>query len=96
MELLDGCKATKCTHPRRKCVDTFPSVLELEFHLQDVHCIELTKGIKRRRSGSEVEFEPNRRKRSRRTEDHDLDVKLETWAQFTYKFVDETTKLYSQ
>ncbi len=33
----------------------------MKFHLQDVHCIKLTKGIKRRRSGSEVEFEPVRR-----------------------------------
>ncbi len=96
IKLLDGCKATKCTHPRPKYVDAFPSVLELKFHLQDIHYIEFTKGIKRRRSGSEVEFEPNRRKRSRRTKDHDLDVKLETWPQFTYKFVDETTKLYGQ
>jgi hypothetical protein len=93
---LDDCKATKCPHPRLKCVDAFQSVLEMKFHLQDVHCIDFTKGIKRRRSGSEVEFEPDRRKRSRRTKDHDLDVKLQTWPQFTYKFVDETTKLYGQ
>ena len=68
----------------------------MKFHLQDVHCIQFTKGIKRRRSGSEVEFEPDRRKRSRRTKDHDQDVKLERWPQFTYEFVDETTKLCGQ
>ena len=52
--------------------------------------------MKRRRSGSEVEFEPDRRKRSRKTKDHDQDVKLERWPQFTYDFVDETTKLCGQ
>ncbi len=96
IEMLDGCKATKCTHPRRKCLDAFPSVLEMKFHLQDVHCIELTKGTKRRRSGSEVETTPARRKRSRRTKDRDPDVKRDPWSQFTYEFVDETTKLCGQ
>jgi len=96
IERLDDCKATKCPHPRPKCVDAFQSVLELKFHLQDVHCIELTKGTKRRRSGSEVDTMPARRKRSRQTKDHDLDMKLDMWPQFTYEFVDETTKLCGQ
>ena len=91
--LLDDCKATNCAHLRQKCVDAFPSVLELKFHLQDVHCIELTKGIKRRRSNSEVDATPARRKRSRKSEDHDSDVKLDSWPQSTYEFVDETTNL---
>lgn len=75
---LDDCKAIKCPHSRLKCVDAFQSILEMKFHLQNVHCIELIKGIKRRRSSNEVEFEPNWRKRSRRIKDYDLDVKLET------------------
>jgi hypothetical protein len=65
----------------------------MKFHLQDVHCIEFTKGVKRGRSGSEPETMPARKKRSRQTKDHDQDVKLDTWPQFTYAFVDETTKL---
>ena len=96
IERLDGCKATKCPHPRPKCVKAFPSVLEMKFHLQDVHCIEFTKGVKRRRSGSEPETMPAWKKRSRQTNDHDHDVKLDTWPQLTYAFVDETTKLCGQ
>lgn len=75
IEMLDGCKATKCTYPRRKCVDAFPSVLEMKFHLQDVHCIEFTRG---------------------QTKYYDADVKLDSWPQFLYEFVDETTKLCGQ
>ncbi len=78
IEILDGYKATKCTHPRRKCVDAFPSVLEIKFHLQDIYYIELTKGAKRRRSGGEVETIPALRKRSRQTKDRDPDVKLDS------------------
>ncbi|KAL2056550.1 hypothetical protein ABVK25_002944 [Lepraria finkii] len=92
IEGLDGCQATKCPHPRPKCVDAFPSVLEMKFHLQDVHCIELTKKTKRRRSRSEVETMPARRKNLRRTKD----VKLDSCPQSPYEFVDETTKLCSQ
>lgn len=94
--LLDDCKATKCTHPRQKCIDAFPSVLELKFHLQDVHCIELTKGIKRRRSTNQADTMPARRKRSRMSKDRDPDVKVDMWAQLTYEFVDETTTLCSR
>lgn len=96
IEMLDGCKATKCTHPRRKCVDAFPSVLEMKFHLQGVHCIEFTRGVKRRGSGSEMETMPAPRKRSRQTKYYDADVKLDSWPQFPYEFVDETTKLCGQ
>lgn len=94
--MLDGCKATKYLHPQQKCVDAFPSVLELKFHLQDVYCIELTKGIKRRRSTSGVDTMSPRRKRSRKSEDHDPDVKPDSWPQSIYKFVDKTTKLCGQ
>lgn len=94
--LLDDSKATKCTHPRQKCIDAFPSVLELKFHLQDVHCIELTKGIKRRRSTNQADTMPARRKRSRMSKDRDPDVKVDMWAQLTYEFVDETTTLCSR
>jgi len=55
---LAGCKATKYPHPRPKCVEDFTSILELKLHLQDVHCIEFTKEIKRRRSDSEEETMP--------------------------------------
>jgi len=55
---LAGCKATKCPHPRPKCVEDFTSILELKFHLQDVHCIEFTKEIKRQRWDSEEETMP--------------------------------------
>ncbi|KAI9800690.1 MAG: hypothetical protein M1825_004012 [Sarcosagium campestre] len=94
--MLDGCKATQCPHPRRKCVDAFPSVPELKFHLQDVHCIELTKGIKRRRSASGVDTMSPRRKRSRKSEDRSPDAKVDMWSQLTYDFVDETTTLCSR
>jgi len=96
IEMLDDCKATKCTHSRRQCVDAFPFVLEMKFHLQDVHCIELTKEAKRRESGDEMETMPAPRKRSRQTKDYDADVKLDFWPQFPYEFVDETTKLCEQ
>ena len=43
-----------------------------------------------------MEFEPDQRKRSRQTKDHDQDVQLERWPQFTYDFVNETTKLCGQ
>lgn len=79
IEMLDSCKVTKCTQPRRKCVDAFPSVLEMKFHLQDVNCIEFSKGVKRRRSGSEVDTMPAQKKRSRQTKDYDADVKLDSW-----------------
>jgi len=68
----------------------------MKFHLQDVHCIKFSKGVKRHRSGSEVEIMPARRKRSRQTKDHDPDMKLDTWPQFTYAIVDETAKLCGQ
>ena len=93
IEELDGCKATKCLHPRPKCVDAFPSFLEMKFHLQNVHCIEFTKGVKRRRSSSKVDTMPARKKRSRQTKDHNPDMKVDMWPQFTYEFVDETMKL---
>ena len=93
IDMLDGCKATKCSHPRQKCVDAFPSVLELKFHLQDVHCIEFTKGIKRRRSTSGVDTMSPRRKRARIGKDRDPDVKVDIWPQSTYEFVDETVTL---
>ena len=38
----------------------------------------------------------HRGKRARQIEDRDSDVKRDTWAQFTYDFVDETEKLYGQ
>jgi len=96
IERLDGSKAPKCPHPRARCVEAFQSVLEMKFHLQDVHCIESTKRVKRRRSSSELEPQPHRRKRARRIKDHDPDVKLDTWPQLTYDFVDETEKLCDQ
>ncbi|KAL2041983.1 hypothetical protein N7G274_005171 [Stereocaulon virgatum] len=96
IERLDDCKATRCPHPRARCVEAFQSVLEMKFHLQDVHCIESTKSVKRRRSSSELEPQSHRRKRARQIEDRDSDVKRDTWAQFTYDFVDETEKLYGQ
>ena len=81
---LDDCKATKCIHPRQKCVDAFPSVQELKLHLQDIHCIELTKDVERRRSNGEVNATPARRKTSGKSEDHDPDVKLDSWPQSTH------------
>ena len=91
--MLDGCKTTQCSYPRRKCVDAFPSVLELKFHFQDVHCIELTKSIKRRRSTNGLTTMSPRRKRSRKSEDRSPDVKVDMWPQLTYEFVNETTTL---
>ena len=96
IEELDDYKANRCPHPRPKCVDAFQSVLEMKFHLQDVHCIEVSKGVKRRKSLSEEEPMPVRRKRSRQSNNHDPNAELESGPRFTYKFVDETTKLCSQ
>ncbi|KAL2049138.1 hypothetical protein ABVK25_010567 [Lepraria finkii] len=58
--------------------------------------MELTKGIKRRRSDGEGSAIPARRKRSRKTKDFDSDIKLESGLQSTYEFLDETAKLYGQ
>ena len=77
MERLDGCKALKRSHSRSKCVDVFPSVLELKFHLQDVHCIEFIKKIKRRKFESEENTLPARKKRPGKIKNHGPDVKLE-------------------
>lgn len=43
-----------------------------------------------------TETMPARKKRFKQTKDHDQDVKLDTWPQFTYAFVNETTKLYGK
>ena len=76
IERLDGCIATKCPHPRPKCVNAFPSVLEMNFQPPGCPLHRFYNGTKRRRSGSEVDTMSARRKRSRKTKDHDPDVKL--------------------
>ncbi len=96
IEMLNDCKAIKCTHSRWKCLDIFSFVLKMKFHLQNVYCIELIKEIKRRRFNSEVKIISTRRKRFRRIKNRDSDVKRNSWSQFTYKFVNETTKLCGQ
>ena len=80
VERLDPCKANICPHPRPKCAEAFPSFLELEFHLKDVYCVESAKRVKRWRSESKPATMPAQKKT----------------AQFTYAFVDETTKLCGQ
>lgn len=96
IEMLDDCKAIKCTHSRRKCVDAFSFVLKMKFHLQNVYCIEFIKEVKRRRFGSEVKTMSAWKKRFRQIKNYDADVKLDTWPQFIYEFVNETTKLCDQ
>lgn len=80
----------ECLHPQPQCVISFESVQDLQFYLQDVYCIEFTRGIKRYRSGAKAEINTDRIKRLRRTNKHDKDeFSLTT----EYKFVDETAEI---
>lgn len=80
-------KASMCSHPQRRCADTFESVQELKYHLQDVHCVELRKGCKRFSPDSEVNTGLRKIKSPGDTNRHEACVKQE------YKFVNEAAKL---
>lgn len=56
VQAFDGTNAAKCPHPLPWCPTSFESAQKRSFHLQDVHCIEFTKGIKCGRSDSETEI----------------------------------------
>ncbi len=66
------------------------------FHLQNVHCIKFIKKIKRCRFNSKVKTMLTWKKQFKQIKNYDADVKLNTWSQFTFKFVNETTKLCDQ
>ena len=54
IKMLNSCKAIRCIHLRWKCINIFLFILKMKFHLQNIHCIELIKDIKRYRFSSEV------------------------------------------
>lgn len=93
---LNNNKAIKCSHSRSECVRAFDSRLKLKFHLQNIHCIELLKEIKRRRSNSEEEIQSDRKRRFKCIDIRDSDVKIDRYFNFTYEFVNETTKTLNE
>ena len=89
-ENLGGSEAPMCPHSRWQCADAFQSVQELEFHLQDVHCVELRKECKRSSPESEGDTRPRKIKCSNHANRHSPCFKQE------YKFVDEAAKVWSR
>ena len=90
LECLDETKAVSCPHPASKCAKPFESVQALQFHLQDVHCIELNKRSKRNRP-QEGSTDSHRAKRAKYSSSpSDTNIKAETFSHQTYLFVDET------
>jgi hypothetical protein len=92
---LECYKVLICPHPRPQCDEAFESEQELKFHLQDVHCYELTKGFKRLNLEHEVDAEPHEGKKARDTDHHGPDMKFDAYCNQEFKFVDEGPKLCS-
>jgi hypothetical protein len=93
---LDDIKLPTCRHPRVQCAEVFASVQELKFHLQDIHCVELGKGLKRSSPESEVDTRPRKIRRPGDTNVTDIDIETEVRIKQEYQFVDEAAKLRSR
>lgn len=68
---------------------------ELKFHLQDVHCIELRRGVKQFSSGTQAD-RPCKVKSLIDSDKPILEFLSGAGPKYEYKFVDETAKLWSQ
>jgi hypothetical protein len=92
---LEVSKALQCLHPRVQCGKVFKSAQELSFYLQDVHCVELTKGLKRSRVEDEAGTKPSKVKRASGANSHGSGTETGAYHKQEFKFVDEAAKLWN-
>jgi len=96
IQALNDTKAIKCPHSLPWCPTSFESAQKRRFHLQDVHCIEFSKEIKRGRSNNETETKAKndiaRIKRHRRT--NSVDAREATSPELKFMFINENVKIF--
>lgn len=90
---LEGEKPPICLHPRTQCTEVFFSMQDLKFHLQDVHCIEFSKGCKRPSLESEADPESRKVRISGDVQRRGSDLWTAAHVKPEYKFVDEAAKI---
>ena len=84
-------KSPICPLSKLHCGESFTSLQELQFHLEDVHCVDFRSTLKRSRSAGEERPGPTKRtcvsrRRLSRQKTEDL----------TYEFVDESNTIWNQ
>ena len=96
VQAFDGTNAGKCPHPLPWCPTSFESAQKRRFHLQDAHCIEFNKGIKRGRSDSETEIKAedatDRIKKRRRT--NKMNVREASPPKLKFAFINKNVKTF--
>ena len=90
---LEVSEVPKCPHPRAQCGEAFKSAQELRFHLQGVHCVELTKGLKRSSVEHEADSKPFKVKRASGANPRGSDTEIDACREQEFKFIDEAAKL---
>lgn len=84
-------KSPICPLSKLHCGESFTSLQELQFHLEDFHCVDFRSTLKRSRSAGEGRPGPTKRtcasrRRLSRQKTEDL----------TYEFVDESNTIWNQ
>ena len=96
VDALEDCKPVKCGLRTKQCANTFNSILDFQFHLQDAYGINTLKRPKNRKRSSnpDAEGHPIQRKRTQLTLQKRKKVKCENAKDQTllmeFKFVNTT------
>lgn len=93
LEKPDDAKLPTCRYPRTQCTEAYPSMQDLKFRLQDVHCVDLRRGCKRSSPDRDADPRPLKTRISGDAQRHDLDLWSAAGIKQEYKFVDEAAKL---
>lgn len=86
-------KILKCQYPRTQCAEGYPSIQDLKFHLQNVHCVDLRRGCKRSSPDRDANPRHLKTKRLGIAPIQDPDLESAAGIKQEYKFVDEAAKL---
>jgi hypothetical protein len=91
---LEVSEVPKCPHPRAQCGEAFKSAQELRFHLQDVHCVEPTKGLKRSSVEHEAGSKPFKVKRASGANPRSSGTETDAYHKQEFKFIDDAAKMW--
>jgi len=76
-----------------QCTQAYPSIQDLKFHLQDVHCVDLRRGCKRSSPDFDTDPRPLKTRMSGKAQRRDSDPLPSIGIKQEYKFVDEAAKI---
>ena len=82
-----------CRYPRTQCAEECPSIQDLKFHLQNIHCVDLKRGCKRSSPDRDTNHRHLKTKRLGVGPRQDSDLGSAAGIKQEYKFIDEAAKL---